>query len=205
MQIEFSTAVNLLIAIALGVWAVAGTILGIWIKIGKLEKNLVSKTELKEHEIDCPARKYLRKENKILVLAFILISLFFVTGCSTPLNNAIKSASEKNIKASGYLAAGEIETINTETASPKIKGATGRLEYSSTVVGIDADKITPNYGKFKAIKTKSFFGSEETIIEYEYTAGNEQEAEKARKFLEAKRKEAEQKLTENHKNNEVQE
>ena len=83
MQIEFSTAVNLLIAIALGVWAVAGTILGIWIKIGKLEKNLVSKNELKEHKKNCPARIFLRKEGKIFLLLFGIISLFFITGCST--------------------------------------------------------------------------------------------------------------------------
>ena len=42
----------------------------------------------------------------------------------------------------------------------------------------------------KSTRTKSLFGTEEHIIEYDFTAGSDAEAEAARKALEEKRKEA---------------
>jgi hypothetical protein len=46
-------------------------------------------------------------------------------------------------------------------------------------VGIPADQKVPTTGYFKATKTKSLFGTEEQIIEYDFTAGSDAEAAKA--------------------------
>ena len=43
------------------------------------------------------------------------------------------------------------------------------------------------------MKTKSLFGTEEHIIEYDFTAGSDADAEKALKLLEEKRQSAEEK------------
>ena len=43
---------------------------------------------------------------------------------------------------------------------------------------------------FSERSAKSLFGTEEHIIEYDFTAGSDAEAEAARKALEEKRKEA---------------
>ena len=58
------------------------------------------------------------------------------------------------------------------------------------IYGIPADQKVPTTGYFKATKTKSLFGTEEAIIEYDFTAGSDADAKRAEDALEAKRKEA---------------
>ncbi|UDQ97939.1 hypothetical protein AAEX28_13230 [Lentisphaerota bacterium WC36G] len=151
MQIEFSTAVNLLIAIALGVWAVAGTILGIWIKIGKLEKNLVSKSELKEHQKECPAMNYLRKEGKIFLFFFILLSLFFITGCSTTekISGDIKeNFKQKSVTMDGYFGFNKTTMMYDPTTGsfmPNFLQFVGRGTYISIVNGKNVTPVIAYY------------------------------------------------------------
>ena len=101
------------------------------------------------------------------------------------------TASGKNLGLDGYVMLGEIETANPETATPKGTLIIGRVTYKSRKVGIPAEQKVPTTGCFKATKTKSLFGTEEAIIEYDFTAGSDADAEKAIKALEAKREAAE--------------
>jgi len=126
------------------------------------------------------------------VLPIVLFAVVALTGCGTTAKGVTASASGKNLGLDGYVMLGEVETANPETATPQGKLIIGRVTYKSRKVGIPADQKVPTTGYFKATKTKSLFGAEETIIEYDFTAGSDADAEKALKALEAKRIEAEQ-------------
>ena len=79
-----------------------------------------------------------------------------------------------------------IETADSETGTPTGKLIIGRLTYKSRKVGIPADQKVPTTGNFKSTRTKSLFGTEEHIIEYDFTAGSDADAAAARKALESK-------------------
>ena len=117
-------------------------------------------------------------------------ALLLASGCNSPEAQIAESASGKNIGLDGYVMYGSIETADSETGTPTGKLIIGRLTYKSRKVGIPADHKVPNTGSFKSTRTKSLFGTEEHIIEYDFTAGSDAEAEAARKALEEKRKEA---------------
>ena len=120
-----------------------------------------------------------------------IVAVMCIAGCNATAGKVAQSASEKNLGLDGYLMLGEIETANPETATPQGRLIIGRVTYKSRKVGIPADQKVPTAGSFKATKTKSLFGTEEQIIEYDFTAGSDADAEKALKALEAKRQEAE--------------
>jgi len=128
----------------------------------------------------------------MFLIGFALVSLLVcLTGCASTAGKVTDSASGKNLGLDGYVMLGELETANPETATPQGKLIIGRVTYKSRKVGIPADQKVPTTGYFKATKTKSLFGTEEAIIEYDFTAGSDAAAEKALKALEAKRQEAE--------------
>ena len=135
-------------------------------------------------------------ENKPSSLLIAVLAAFLLAGCGTTAKRVTESASGKNLELDGYVMLGEIETANPETAAPQGKLVIGRLTYKSRKVGIPADQKVPTTGYFKATKTKSLFGAEESIIEYDFTAGSDADAEAARSALEAKRAEAEQAFAE---------
>ncbi|MDD7752278.1 MAG: hypothetical protein PUK77_11305, partial [bacterium] len=81
---------------------------------------------------------------------------------------------------------------NVETGTPQGRLIIGRVTYKSRRVGIPADQKVPTTGYFKLTETESLFGAKEKIVEYDFTAGSEAEAERALKVLEEKRKAAEQ-------------
>lgn len=128
----------------------------------------------------------------LVILA--LLTCFFVCGCST-VKKVTDSASGKNLNLEGYLMLGEVETANPETATPQGKIIVGRATYRSRKVGIPADQKVPTTGYFKATQTESLFGTKEIIIEYDFTAGSDEDAKKAEEALKAK-KEAAKKLFE---------
>jgi hypothetical protein len=133
---------------------------------------------------------------KIFIVLFTMFTVFCIVGCNTAANKAIQSAGNKNLNLDGYLMYGDLETANPETSTPQGKLIIGRMSYKSRKVGIPTDQKVPTTGYFKATKTKSLFGTEEMIIEYDFTAGSDKDAEKALKELEKRKKEAE-KATEN--------
>ena len=120
----------------------------------------------------------------------LLACLVFLAGCGSTVGKMTDSASGKNLNLDGYVMLGELETANPETATPQGKLIIGRVTYRSRKVGIPADRKVPTTGYFKATKTKSLFGTEEAIIEYDFTAGSDADAKRAEAALEARRKEA---------------
>lgn len=86
---------------------------------------------------------------------------------------------------------GEIEVANPETGTPQGRLITGKLEYRSRKVGIPADQKVPNTGFFKATKSIGLFGTEDVVIEYDFTAGSDADAKAALEALEKKKKAAE--------------
>lgn len=114
-----------------------------------------------------------------------------LTGCGTTGKAVTQSASGKNLNLDGYVMLGEIETANAETGTPAGKLIIGRVTYKSRRVGIPATQKVPTAGYFKATKTKSLFGTEETIIEYDFTAGSDADAKAALEQLEKQKKAAE--------------
>jgi hypothetical protein len=86
---------------------------------------------------------------------------------------------------------GELETANPETITPQGKLIIGKVEYRSRKVGIPADQKVPTTGFFKATQSESLFGTKETVIEYDFTAGSDKDAKAAMDALEKKREAAE--------------
>lgn len=123
-------------------------------------------------------------------LSFAIFLLLLLPGCASTGKAIAESAGGKNLNLDGYVLFGELETANPETGTPNGKLIIGRLTYKSRKVGIPADQKVPTSGYFKSTKTRTLFGTEEEIIEYDFTAGSDAEAEKAFKLLEKKRQEA---------------
>lgn len=123
------------------------------------------------------------------IIAFIVVVLLVIlfAGCNSTTKAMTNSASGKNLNMDGYVMLGEIETANAETGTPQGKLIIGRVTYKSRRVSIPADQKVPTTGYFKSTKTKSLLGTEEEIIEYDFTAGSDIEAEKAMKYLEEQR------------------
>lgn len=132
-------------------------------------------------------------KTKLFTLILSAVALFVLTGCTSTMRSVTESAGGKNLNLDGYVMLGELETANPETGTPNGKLIIGRVTYKSRKVGIPADQKVPTAGYFKSTKTKSLFGTEEHIIEYDFTAGSDADAEKALKLLEEKRQAAEEK------------
>lgn len=146
---------------------------------------------LKLSEAQC--RRLRSDEHAFAYLVMALITFMLIValaGCVGTTGKMADSASAKNLNMDGYVMLSELETANPETATPQGRLIIGRLTYKSRKVGIPADQKVPTTGYFKATRTKSLFGTEEEIVEYDFTAGSDADAEKAMATLEAKRREA---------------
>lgn len=132
------------------------------------------------------------KTVKLFIVA--LFALFMCVGCQSTTDRLAESASGKNVDLRGYLMLGEIETATAETGTPVGKMIIGRAEYKSRKVAIPADQKVPTAGNFRAVKSKSLFGTEEIIIEYDFTAGSDADAKAAMEALEKRKNEAEKTL-----------
>ncbi len=131
---------------------------------------------------------------RYLITIITLAAAAILTGCSTA-KAVTESASGKNLDLSGYVMLGEVETANPENATPQGKLIIGRVTYKSRKVGIPADQKVPNAGNFRATRSRSLFGAEETIIEYDWTAGSDADAAKAEARLKTMKEETEQALS----------
>ena len=129
-------------------------------------------------------------KTKLFTLILLAVALFVLTGCTSTMRSVTESAGGKNLNLDGYVMLGELETANPETGTPNGKLIIGRVTYKSRKVGIPADQKVPTAGYFKSTKTKSLFGTEEEIIEYDFTAGSDADAEIALGKLEKFRQEA---------------
>lgn len=124
-------------------------------------------------------------------LIAVVLLLICACGCQSTTDRLADSAGNKNVTLSGYVSMGEIEFASPETATPQGKMIIGRAEYRSRKVGIPADQKVPTTGFFKATKSIGLLGTEEWVIEYDYTAGSDADAKAAMTALENKKKEAE--------------
>ena len=118
-----------------------------------------------------------------------LLALFCLAGCAA--GRVTESASGKNLNLDGYVMLGEIDTVDSVSGAPTGKLIIGRVTYRSRKLGIPADQKVPTTGYFKATATKSLFGTEEKIVEYDFTAGSDADAKAAEELLKAKQAEAE--------------
>ena len=130
-------------------------------------------------------------KNKSILIGVCAILVVLATGCGSVSKDLTAAASGKNLALDGYMMYGTVETSNPETGTPEGKLIIGRVTYRSRKVGIPADQKVPNTGNFKATKTKSLFGTEELIIEYDWTAGSDADAKAAETRLQEMRKAAE--------------
>lgn len=128
---------------------------------------------------------------KKIFIGLVGVAVIGLAGCASTANKMTQSASEKNLNLDGYVMLGKVETANSETGTPTGEMIMGRVTYKSRRVGIPADQKVPTTGYFKSTETESLFGTKEKIVEYDFTAGSEAEAERALKVLEEKRKAAE--------------
>ena len=126
----------------------------------------------------------------IVLSSFILVLI--MSSCNSAPHAVTDSASGKNLDLSGYVMLGELETANSETLSPQGRMILGRVTYKSRKVGIPADQKVPNTGYFRATKSTSLFGTEDVIIEYDWTAGSGADAVAAEQRLQNMKTEAEQ-------------
>ena len=121
-----------------------------------------------------------------------IFALFiFCAGCQSTTKNLTDATGTKNVNVSGYLMLGELEIANPETITPQGRMIVGKVEYRSRKVGIPADQKVPTTGFFKATQSESLFGTKETVIEYDFTAGSDADAKAAMDALEKKREAAE--------------
>lgn len=125
------------------------------------------------------------------LIAGVLLLICFC-GCQSTTDRLADSAGNKNVTLGGYVMMGEVEFANPETATPQGKMIVGKAEYRSRKVGIPADQKVPTTGFFKATKSTGLLGTEEIVIEYDFTAGSDADAKAAVTALENKRKAAEE-------------
>lgn len=120
---------------------------------------------------------------------FVLFSVTLFQGCRSGAEIFAAGTEGKNTGLDGYLMYGTIDTADTTGGLPVGKLIIGRVVYKSRKVAIPADQKVPHTGNFKSTRTKTLFGTEEHIVEYDFTAGNDAEAEAASARLEQLKKE----------------
>ena len=113
-----------------------------------------------------------------------------LVGCNSTSKAVTQSASGKNLNLNGYVILGSAEAANAEIGTPEGKLIIESVTCKSRRVGIPADQKVPTTGYFKSTETESLFGTRDKIIEFDFTAGSDAEAEKALARLEALRREA---------------
>ena len=113
---------------------------------------------------------------KIFIFGAVAVGALVLAGCNSTARAMTQSASGKNLNLDGYVMVGDVEASNAETGTPQGRLIIGRVTYKSRRVGIPSDQKVPTTGYYKSTKTKSLFGTEEEIVEWDFTAGTEQEA-----------------------------
>lgn len=122
-------------------------------------------------------------------MLFVIAALVVLTGCAGN-KEIIRSTSGKNVDVDGFVSLGKIETANPETGTPQGEFIMGRVTYKSRRVGIPADQKVPTTGHFRYVETESLLGGKEKIVEYDFTAGSDADAERALKEFNRLREEA---------------
>ena len=120
---------------------------------------------------------------------FVLFSITVFQGCKSGAEIFAACTEGKNTGLDGCVMYGTIDSADASTGLPVGKMIIGRVTYKSRTVAIPADRKVPHTGNFKSTKTKTLFGTEEHIVEYDFTAGSDAEAKAAAARLEELKKE----------------
>ena len=120
---------------------------------------------------------------KIFIFGAVAVGALVLAGCNSTARAMTQSASGKNLNLDGYVMVGDVEASNAETGTPQGRLIIGRVTYKSRRVGIPADQKVPTTGYFKSTKTKSLFGTEEEIVEWDFTTGSDAEAKAVMEML----------------------
>lgn len=114
---------------------------------------------------------------EVAALAAVALALIFaLAGCRSTTDAMAASAGEKNVDLRGYVMLGEIETANSDTATPRGRMIIGDVSYRSRKVGIPATQKVPNAGSYRHTKKTTLFGTSEMTTEWDYTAASPDEA-----------------------------
>ena len=111
-----------------------------------------------------------------MTIAFLLIA-FLSAGCSNSAQTLARGAAEKNLDMNGYVMLAEAEAANPENGTPQGRLIIGNLTYKSRKVGIPADQKIPDTGSFRAVSRSTLLGTEETVVEYDFSASSTQAAQ----------------------------
>ena len=138
---------------------------------------------------------------KLTMLLIAVCAIVVLAGCQSTTKTFTDATGNKNVNVGGYLTLGELETANPETITPQGRMIVGKVEYRSRKVGIPAEQKVPTTGFFRAIKSTTLFGTEEQVIEYDFTTGSDADAKAALEALEKKREAAEKAFADNKAGN----
>lgn len=113
---------------------------------------------------------------KTLQVFLSVAALALCAACGTITGDVAESASTKNLNADGYMMLVKVETASDANMTPESKIVIGRVSYKSRKVGIPASQKVPTAAFFKRTKTKTLLGTEEDIIEFDFTAATSEDA-----------------------------
>ena len=124
---------------------------------------------------------------KITLFLSVLASVFALTGCTTA-NEAVKSASAKNVNASGLLSVQNVQTGYdpvTGSVTPKVLLVTGSLNYRSNVVSVPEGSKVPDAAEYSREESASIWNAEakSVNVRWSFTASTPEQADARMKAL----------------------
>lgn len=123
----------------------------------------------------------------ILLLSVLVSVLVSLTGCTTA-NEAVKSASAKNVNASGLLSVQNVQTGYdpvTGSVTPKVLLVTGSLNYRSNVVSVPEGSKVPDAAEYSREESASIWNAEakSVNVRWSFTASTPEQASERMKAL----------------------
>lgn len=124
---------------------------------------------------------------KITLFLSVLASVFALAGCTTA-NEAVKSASAKNVNASGVVSVQDIQTGYdpvTGSVTPKVLLVTGSLNYRSNVVSVPEGSTVPDAAEYSREESSSIWNAEakSVNVRWSFTASTPEQADARMKAL----------------------
>ena len=123
----------------------------------------------------------------ILLLSVLVSVLVSLTGCTTA-NEAVKSASAKNVNASGLLSVQNVQTGYdpvTGSVTPKVLLVTGSLNYRSNVVSVPEGSKVPDAAEYSREESASIWNADakSVNVRWSFTASTPEQADARMKAL----------------------
>ena len=124
---------------------------------------------------------------KIILFLSVLASVLVLAGCTTA-NEAVKSASAKNVNASGVVSVQDIQTGYdpvTGSVTPKVLLVTGSLNYRSNVVSVPEGSKVPDAAEYSREESASIWNASarSVNVRWSFTASTPGQASERMKAL----------------------